>query len=170
MKAVVVYESLWGDTKQIAEAIAAGIGQDTPALSTAEADAAALSNVMLLVAGAPSHYNKLSSEKSRATAAERADADPDLPAPDLSHPSVDEWLLTVPRGIGYAAGFDTRSAGFWASGPAAKILKRLRAAGYRPAGRPEGFIVSGQAGPLADGELERACAWGEALAAVARGR
>jgi flavodoxin len=37
MKAVVVYESLWGNTASIARAIAEGIGGGTKALSTAEA-------------------------------------------------------------------------------------------------------------------------------------
>ena len=39
MKAVVVYESLWGNTAAVARAIAAGIGPDARALSTSEATA-----------------------------------------------------------------------------------------------------------------------------------
>lgn len=33
MKAVVVYESLWGNTKAVARAVADGIGPGTPCLS-----------------------------------------------------------------------------------------------------------------------------------------
>jgi flavodoxin len=53
MKAIVVYESLWGNTAALAKAIAEGIGSGTQALSTAQANAAALKGVDLIVAGAP---------------------------------------------------------------------------------------------------------------------
>ena len=53
MKAVVVYESLWGNTAAIAEGIAAGIGEGTRALSTAEATPDAIAGADLIVAGAP---------------------------------------------------------------------------------------------------------------------
>ncbi|MGE5590528.1 MAG: hypothetical protein ACM3ZA_07915 [Bacillota bacterium] len=41
MKAVVVYESHWGNTAAVARAIAAGMGPGAQALSTAEASGAA---------------------------------------------------------------------------------------------------------------------------------
>ena len=53
MKAVVVYESLWGNTAAIARAIAEGIGPDAAALSTDEATGDALAGADLVVAGAP---------------------------------------------------------------------------------------------------------------------
>ena len=53
MKAVVVYESHWGNTAEIARAIASGIGPDTPALATDEARGAVLADADLIVAGAP---------------------------------------------------------------------------------------------------------------------
>jgi flavodoxin len=53
MKAIVVYESLWGNTAAIARAIAAGIGPEAQALSTAQAAGAAISDADLIVAGAP---------------------------------------------------------------------------------------------------------------------
>ncbi|HEY5119653.1 MAG TPA: hypothetical protein VII90_09365, partial [Anaerolineales bacterium] len=53
MKAIVVYESLWGNTAAVARAIAEGLGSGAKALSTAEASAAALAGADLIVAGAP---------------------------------------------------------------------------------------------------------------------
>ena len=55
MKAIVVYESLWGNTAAIARAIAEGIGPEARALSTAEATGPAIADVDLLVAGSPFH-------------------------------------------------------------------------------------------------------------------
>ena len=47
MKAVVVYESLWGNTAAIARAIAAGLGPEAKALSTAEATPDILAGAVL---------------------------------------------------------------------------------------------------------------------------
>lgn len=59
---------------------------------------------------------------------------------------------------------------WWSPGSASKaILKRLEGLGYRPAAKPERFIVKGKYGPLRDEELERAKAWGAALAQTLRG-
>ena len=53
MKAVVVYESHFGNTAAVARAIAEGIGADTPALNTDEATPEAIGDAELIVAGAP---------------------------------------------------------------------------------------------------------------------
>lgn len=52
MKAVVVFESHWGNTAAVARAIAEGIGPEARALSTADATEATLAGVDLIVAGA----------------------------------------------------------------------------------------------------------------------
>ncbi|MBE2235763.1 MAG: hypothetical protein IAE85_19885 [Anaerolinea sp.] len=52
MKAIVVFESHWGNTAAVARAIAEGIGPEARALSTTEATGAALAGVDLIVAGA----------------------------------------------------------------------------------------------------------------------
>lgn len=65
MKALVVYESLWGNTAAVARAIAEGIGAEARALSTAEANAEAMTGVDLIVAGAPVLGFKLPTEKMR---------------------------------------------------------------------------------------------------------
>ena len=45
------------------------------------------------------------------------------------------------------------------------ITQGLDHAGFRPIDKPAKFVVTGRYGPLRDGELERARAWGAALAA-----
>ena len=75
------------------------------------------------------------------------------------------WLDALPQSSGRAAAFETRI--WWSPGSAAKaILRKLEALGYRPAARAERFVVQGKYGPLRDGELERAKAWGAELAQI----
>ena len=52
-KAIVVFESHWGNTAAIARAIAEGIGAEAQALSTAEATGAVVAGADLIVAGSP---------------------------------------------------------------------------------------------------------------------
>ncbi len=47
---------------------------------------------------------------------------------------------------------------------AKKARKRLRLKGFADFDGPQSFHVHGKAGPLAEGELARARAWGEDLA------
>jgi flavorubredoxin len=158
MKAVVVYESLWGNTAAIAKAIAEGIGPGARALSTAEATADVVADADLIVAGAPLLGFNLPTEEMRQSIA----ANPTNPKPDLAHPSMRAWLDGLPKGLGHGAGFETRI--WWSPGSAAKqIAVKLQSAGYS-AGTSEKFLVIGRYGPLKDGEIERARAWGAKLA------
>lgn len=159
MKAIVVYESHWGNTAAVARAIAVGLGPDACALSTSEASGAVLAGVELIVAGAPLLGFSLPTEsmvRSLATT-------PGAPMPaDVSHPSMRSWLESLPEGHGCAATFETRI--WWSPGSAAKaILQQLEAHGYRPLDKAQKFIVEDKYGPLRGGELERAKAWGAAL-------
>jgi hypothetical protein len=165
MKAIVVYESHWGNTAAIARAIAEGIGPEARALSTAQATGEALSDVDLIVAGAPLLGFSLPTEAMVKGLSGEAGKAPT--PPDLSHPSMRSWLEGIGKGNGRGAAFETRI--WWSPGSAAKsILGKLEAAGYRPAGKPERFVVKGRYGPLRDGELQRAKAWGAELAQAAK--
>ncbi len=159
MKAIVVYESHWGNTAAIARAIAEGLGPGVAALSTAEAVAEAVADADLIVAGAPLLGFSLPSDAMiRGLAKEHGP----MPA-DLSHPSMRSWLEGVPQGKGRAAAFETGIS--WSPGSAGKaILSRLQKAGYEPAAKPQRFVVQNRYGPLRGGELERAKAWGAELA------
>jgi hypothetical protein len=158
MKAVVVYESLWGNTRAVGQAIAEGIGPEARALSTAEASSARMADADLIVAGAPLQGFSLPGDRTRAGI--KRDTDP---APDLSIPTLRSWLEQLPDGQGRCAAFETKIR--WSPGSATKtIVHELQAAGYPPIADPEHFIVTGTYGPLRDGELDRARDWGAHLA------
>ena len=164
MKAMVVYESLWGNTAAVARAIAEGIGPDARALSTAEATSEALSGVDLVVAGSPVLGFKLPTDKMREGARTNPGGKPPRPA-DLSHPSMRSWLDALPTGHGRSAAFDTQVRGpFGKAAPT--IAEALEKAGYARLADPVGFTVAGKFGPLRKGELERARRWGSELAAA----
>ena len=160
MKAIVVYESHWGNTAAIARAIAEGIGTDAQAMSTAEATGAVVADLDLIVAGAPLLGFSLPTEGMLKSLAAGAAKDPT--PPDLSHPGMRMWLEALPAGHIPAAAFETRI--WWSPGSAAKaILQQLEAHGYRPLDKAQKFIVEDKYGPLRAGELERAKAWGVTL-------
>ena len=166
MKAVVAYESLWGNTAAVARAIAAGLGPDARALSTAEASPAALAGADLIVAGSPLFAFQLPTDQIRETIRGKTATFPR--PPDLSHPALRAWLAALPPGAGRAAAFETRI--WWSPGGATgAILKALKNAGYEPLARGKRFRVAGLTGPLKAGELERAREWGAALARELRG-
>ena len=163
MKAVVVYESLWGNTAAVAQAIADGLGPEARALSTAEADAAALAGAGFIVAGAPVLGFKLPTEKMRESVRRNPGKAP--APPDMSNPSMRAWLEALPPGAGRAAAFDTQVRGPFGSA-APEIAAALDLAGYAPLAESAAFVVKGKFGPLKDGELERARLWGAELAAA----
>ncbi len=154
MKAVVVYESLWGNTAAVARAMAEGIGPQARALSTAEADGAELAGVDL-------HRGRRA--RARLQAADRQDARRAC-APTRARRRRRPTSRTrrcargsprCPRGMAARAAFDTQVRGpFGSAGP--EIAATLEQAGYPPLGKPVGFVVKGRYGPLRDGEVERA--------------
>jgi len=159
VKAVVVYESLWGNTAAIARAIAEGIGEGAEALSTGEATAERVAGADLVVAGAPLLGFSLPTEQMRDSIRSQPQGKP----ADLSSPSLRSWLEVLPVASGRGAAFETRI--WWSPGSAVKtILAGLEKAGYGTGGTAERFIVTGRYGPLKAGEVERARAWGEMLA------
>jgi hypothetical protein len=83
--------------------------------------------------------------------------------PDLRNPSLRSWLEAVPAGHGFMAAFETRL--HWSPGGSTGTIERiLGRAGYRRVTRSARFFVTGTYGPLKDGELERARAWGREIA------
>jgi hypothetical protein len=155
VKAVVVYESLWGNTAAIARAIAEGIGPGTPAVTTGEATPELLAGADLVVAGAPVLGFRLPTDGMRAS----VQSDPMAPPADLGHPSMRAWLASLRHGHGRSAAFETRFR--WSPGGAVGAIgTSLAEAGYTP-GK---FIVTGKYGPLRDGETDRARGWGADLA------
>jgi hypothetical protein len=169
VKAIVVYESLWGSTAAVARAIAQGLGHGATAMSTAEASPAALASADLIVAGAPVHSLSLPTDRTREWA-RAGSLGPGGAPPDLSHPKMRTWLADLTQGTCSFAAFDTRVRGWYGRGAATKIFRSLRSAGYRPIAKATGFYVTGHpirpttSGVLREGEAERARRWGVELA------
>ncbi len=168
MKAVVVYESMYGNTHLIANAIAEGLRPraEAVAVSVHDADGPLLANADLVVVGGPTHAHGLSHESTRqaaAVAAEKPGADLELD-PDAEGPGLREWFESL-AGVTQAAAFDTRvdmPAAF--TGRASKgIARRLRHQGARLVADPESFLVTKQT-HLEPDEERRAREWGAQLA------
>ncbi|HLM85696.1 MAG TPA: flavodoxin domain-containing protein [Solirubrobacteraceae bacterium] len=162
--AIVVYESVYGNTRALAEAIAAGL--DASVLPVQKAgDAAA--EAELVVVGGPTHMHGLSTARSRQMAVAGAHEDGGMTVEPLAdqEPGLRRWLSELPRCDGHrAAAFDTRlDRAPWMTGMAARgVARRLRQHGFEMLGT-ESFLVEDAEGPLEQGELERAHAWGEQL-------
>jgi menaquinone-dependent protoporphyrinogen IX oxidase len=172
MRAVVVYESMYGNTHAVADAIAEGLngpGDDVAVVSVHEATAAALADTDLLVVGGPTHVHSLtraSTRKAAVDAAEKPDSDLVLD-PDAEGEGLREWFdgaEVLPRA---AAAFDTRiDASAVLTGRASKgIAKRLHKHGCALVVEPESFLVTKE-NHLLDHEAERARAWGARLGAA----
>jgi Flavodoxin domain len=170
MRAVVVYESMYGNTHQVAEAIGAGL-EPTCSVSVvpvSQVTQESLAGADLVVVGGPTHVHGMSRAATRKSAVEAAgkpgsglELDPDAPGPGLR-----EWLASLGRHQAKAAAFDTRLHGPGAlTGRVSKAVARsLRAHGFDMAAKPESFLVTKE-NRLDPRETDRARAWGSELAA-----
>ena len=146
MKALIVYDSVYGNTEKIARAIGEAI---TPAgevkvLRAGEANPSELASIDLLVVGSPTHGGR-----------------PTPAVQDLLNKVAQESL----GGIKVAA-FDTRATSKFAKifgNAAGRIGRHLTRKGGVLVASPEGFFVTGTKGPLKEGELERAAAWAKGM-------
>ena len=163
MKALVVYESMFGNTEAVARAIADGIRgvMDVELHEVAEAPAPVTDPVDLIVVGGPTHAFSMTRPSTRAQALSQGATHGEEAI------GLREWLhrLEGGRHSELVAAFDTRvdkarRLPGSAAKSAAKVAHRL---GYAPAGR-RSFYVTDTSGPLLPGELERAEAWGRKLA------
>jgi hypothetical protein len=161
MRAMVVYESMFGNTREVAEAVARGLGTvltvdlvevgQAPDLTDLEVD--------LLVVGAPTHALGLSRPGTRHDAAQRTGR-----VLVSTRRGVREWLEAAgPVGLRVAA-FDTHVKQPTVPGHAGRAAaRRLRRLGCTQVAAPESYYVDGLEGPLLDGETARAAAWGAEL-------
>jgi hypothetical protein len=168
MRALVVYESMFGNTRSVALAIADGIAATMP-VETLEIEAAPTilpPDVGLLVVGGPTHAHGMTSASSRANAARRIDG-----ALVSGGPGLREYLGSVraDREV-VAAAFDTRIKGpmLFTGSAATTATKQLQKVRFKRVESPRSFVLDGATGPVADrmslDELEAARSWGAALA------
>jgi flavodoxin len=149
MKTLVVYDSVHGNTKEIAQEVARSIGRGLPQnvevqlIHIQDFKVDHLADVDLLVLGAPVRRHDIS-------------------------PAVEKFLESLPacalHGVAVAT-FDTRfRVAAWLSGSAAgKMARLLRRLGARQVAQAESFRLDTKMGPLSPGELERAEVWASSL-------
>ncbi|HUZ10247.1 MAG TPA: flavodoxin domain-containing protein [Acidimicrobiales bacterium] len=169
MRAVVVYESMYGNTHAVAQAIADGLGppDQVAVLPVDQAKGEVLRGADLVVVGGPTHAHGMSragTRKAAIDAAERPDSGLALD-PAAGGSGLREWLSSLQRVDSKAAAFDTRfRAPSIFTGRASKGIGRaLRRHGCELVARPESFYVD-KGNRLRAGEAQRALAWGKSLA------
>lgn len=155
MKALVIYDSFFGNTEQVARAIGEALGEqmEVEVQKVGDVQAEQLEGFNLLIIGAPTRAFR--------------------PSPDVSR-----FLKSLPadslKGI-KAAAFDTRICEEDIKSRALRFLVRLFGYAAKPIAQmlrkkgadvvigPEGFCVEDTEGPLKEGELERAAAWAKQI-------
>ena len=176
MKITIVYESMFGNTHEVAEAIGRGLREakpdaDVKCVAVADAAPELVKSTDLLVVGGPTHIRGMTSSFSRnlgVSGENKAEAKGE-PVHELDEdaegPGVREWFDGLPKveGGGRAAAFDTRLGSPMAGGAARAIARRLHKHGFHLVSDPEGFVVEDAHGPVRAGELERATQWGAQL-------
>lgn len=163
MTVLIVSESYFGNTLTVTKAIAAGLIQalDTcpvTVLRPHEAPRDIPSEVDLLLVGAPTHEFSMPKAQTRKQAVEKG-------ANGGDSVGVREWIAQVtPRGDLRVVTFDTSIKTKFTPGSASKAaFKALKKRGFRDAERGQSFYVADVAGPLVDGEAQRAETWGTQL-------
>lgn len=154
MKALVVYESMFGNTELVAKEVAAGLAMHVSVDLRWVGDAPPVDGYDLIVVGGPTHAFSMSRPGTREDAVRQG-------ATAVLDGGVREWLAGLPVGHEEVATFDTRVDKVRRlPGSAARgMAKSLRRKGYRPVVAPESFYVRDTAGPLLPGEADRARAW-----------
>ena len=171
MRALVAYESMFGNTERVARAVAAGLrleGVDTTVVNVCDGHAADLAGVDLLVVGAPTHGFSLSRPATRHDAVRqggRADAE---------SVGMREWLKALgdtDRPL-LVATFDTRATKvrYLPASASRRSAHALAEHGHRMLAAPMGFLVHDVSGPLESREIDRAIAWARSVATEAQNR
>jgi flavodoxin len=166
MRVLVVHESMFGNTRDIARAVAEGLGSVAGVeveLAPVHEAGVDLDGIDLLVVGGPTHAFSMSRASTRADALDKG-AD----ATAASDPGIREWIERLEPTPGTAvAAFDTRVRHPRVPGSAARAArKHLRARGFKAVDPATTFWVDGMTGPLVEGEVDRARAWGADLGTV----
>ena len=170
MRAVIIYESMFGNTHAIADAIAQGLEplDHVVVVPLSEAGRERWGDADLLVVGGPTHFHGMSRTGTRKGAAATARN----PKNDLvlergaQGPGVRDWLRSLGHGHTKFAAFDTRFKGpAVLRGRASRpISRKLRRHGFEMVAKPESFFVTLK-NHLEPGEVVRAREWGKRLAA-----
>ncbi|WP_406047139.1 flavodoxin family protein [Kribbella sp. NBC_00889] len=176
-RALVVYESMYGNTEKIAEAICTGLRESVPTemVPAYRAPTVVPGDVRLLVVGGPTHAFSMS----RASTRQEARNQHVVVMPVET--GIREWLGMLSTDTGFASGrrgrqvevatFDTRIAKVRrlpgsAARSAAKLLRRM---GFRLLTGSASFFVEETTGPIREVEVDSARRWGEELGRLLTG-
>jgi flavodoxin len=169
MRAVIVYESMFGATRQVAEAISEGLGGPDLAkvVNVRDVTDDLIETTDLLVVGGPTHVHGMVRPRTRRAAAEMAQK-PDKHLhlePGATEPGLREWFdgMTAVY-LPPAAAFDTRMSGpsFFTGRASRRIERQLEKHGARFVSRPRSFLIAHD--EPAPGQLDAARKWGQQLA------
>ena len=145
MKTLIVYDSVYGNTEKIAQAIGGAITGEAKAVRVGEVNSIKLKTINLLIVGSPTHGGRPT-------------------------PAIQDFLNKVSKSAirdVHVAAFDTRLSmrlvGIFGYA-AERIADSLKRNGGNLIAPPEGFFVKGKEGPLKEGELERAASWAKTIA------
>mgnify|MGYP000002908455 CR=1 FL=1 len=149
MKALIVYDSVFGNTMKVAQAMAEALGAGAAVQKADAVTAGDLTGLDLLIVGSPTRaftatgaakgfLNKIPAGALKGVKVAAFDT-------RMYLPDVDNKFLNFMVGIfGYAA---------------EPMGKKLVRKGGTQGLKPEGFFVKDSEGPMKDGEIERAAAW-----------
>lgn len=146
MKALVIYDTQYGNTEQIAKAIGSGFTGEVRVKKVGDVTPDDIAWSKFVIIGSPTQGGR-----------------PTKP--------IQEFLDKLPNDVFTGkrlAAFDTRMKSFfvklfgWA---ADKIEASLKTKSGNPTAQPKGFLVQSAKGPLLNGEEEKAIAWAKAIAA-----
>jgi Flavodoxin len=161
MNVVVVYESMFGNTHAVADAIAEGAGDGNLAVvvPVARADQDLIRGADLVVVGGPTHVHSMSRASTRQAAVEQAGK----PGAELTleagadGPGLREWFTSLGQVTAAAAAFDTRMEGptVLTGRASVAIGRQLRQHGFSVIAKPRSFLVT-KASQLRPDENERA--------------
>jgi flavodoxin len=146
MKAIVIYDSQYGNTEQVAKAIGTALGADAKLVKVGDVKPADIAPYQYILVGSPTQGGKY-------TMAMKSFLD-----------SLSSEVLIEKR----LAAFDTRLKNVMVKmfGYAApKIETALKSKGGNSVAQPAGFFVKSAKGPLLDGELEKAALWAKSVIA-----
>src|SRR6476659_4152506 len=111
MKAVVVYESMYGNTHRIANAIGKGLSAtaEVVVIPVGEAEPSVLDDAALIVVGGPTHARGVSRPNTRKFAVTAADKPEGglVVESEADGPGLRDWFATLNWMSGRAAAFDT---------------------------------------------------------------
>ena len=174
MRALVVYESMFGNTRLVASNIADGLraGYEVTVVPVAKATPELVAAADLLVAGVSHAHARAAQPGVPATGGadggqgrQRAAARPGC----FGGPGLRDWLAGIGHRDGLAAAFDTRVNGVavFTGRASRRIARLLKRHGYRLVAAPQGFLVCSH-DTLLDGEASWARRWGMTLGAVSK--